>query len=152
MLRIGDIVDKKIGTLSQGNQKKIAISQAFLGEPEVIILDDPFANLDIRYTIFLEEYLMRYVEEYSSTVFLTTHYLTNMEPTEYIIISQGKLVAHKNVEELNLGKPLRYHLYKNGKKFVVEDISKLRKALQEGAEIKKVDVYTYSDWIRELSP
>ncbi len=118
----------------------------------MIILDDPFANLDIRYTIFLEEYLMRYVEEYSSTVFLTTHYLTNLEPTEYIIISQGKLMAHKNVEELNLGKPLRYHLYKNGKRFVVEDISKLRKALQEGAEIKKVDVYTYSDWIRELSP
>ncbi|MCD6275887.1 MAG: ABC transporter ATP-binding protein [Thermoplasmata archaeon] len=150
-LKIEDIVNKRIGALSQGNRKRIAVSQAFIGEPELIILDDPFANIDIHYSLFLEDYIMRYVKEHDSTIFLTTHHLIHLKPDEYMVLSQGNLIAHRRAEELKFGKPLKYHLVKNGMRIMVEDISALKKELNEGAEMVSVDVYTYADWIKELS-
>jgi len=142
-LKIEDMVNKRVGTLSQGNRKRIVVSQAFIGEPEVVILDDPFANMDIHYTLFLEDYITSYVKEHDSTVFLTTHYIIHLKPDEYIVLSEGNLLPHRRAEELNFGRPQRYHLAKNGTHMTVEDISALKGEPDEGAEIEREWMYTH---------
>ncbi len=54
-------IDKSVGKLSQGTQKKIALTKIFIAEPSIIILDEPFSNLDDQGQSTLKEYMENFV-------------------------------------------------------------------------------------------
>ena len=85
---------KYIRDLSKGNQKKAGIVAALIGEPEVIILDEPFANLDPTTQIRLKKIIKKLSQDRNITVLISSHDLQDVtEVSERIVLlEKGKIV------------------------------------------------------------
>tara|TARA_B100000767_G_scaffold213037_1_gene200317 strand:- start:178 stop:873 length:696 start_codon:yes stop_codon:yes gene_type:complete len=92
----GEIIGKKkyLRDLSKGNQKKAGIVAAMMGNPQVIILDEPFANLDPTTQIRLKKIIKTLTENKEVTVLVSSHDLTHVtEVSERIVVlDKGKVV------------------------------------------------------------
>ena len=71
----GEIIGKKkyLRDISKGNQKKVGIVAAMMGTPKVIILDEPFANLDPTTQIRLKTIIKKLIENKEITVLISSH-------------------------------------------------------------------------------
>jgi len=87
--------------LSKGMRQKLMIASAFIHEPKLVFLDEPFINLDPIYQRELREYLWKYISD-GGTVFLCSHILEIAEKlcNRAAIISQGRIVASGKMSEL----------------------------------------------------
>ena len=85
---------KYIRDLSKGNKKKVGIVAALIGEPEVIILDEPFANLDPTTQIRLKKIIKKLSQDRNITVLISSHDLQDVtEVSERIVLlEKGKIV------------------------------------------------------------
>ena len=89
---------KYLRDLSKGNQKKAGIVAALMGDPEVIILDEPFANLDPTTQIRLKKLLKSLTEENHATVLISSHDLGHVtEVCERIVVLEKGVVV-KDIE------------------------------------------------------
>lgn len=96
----GEIIGKRkyLRDLSKGNQKKAGIVAALIGNPEVIILDEPFANLDPTTQIRLKKLLKSLTEENKATVLISSHDLGHVtEVCERIVVLEKGLMV-KDIE------------------------------------------------------
>lgn len=84
--------DKYIRDMSKGNQKKVGIAGALLGNPEVIILDEPFANLDPSSQIRLKK-LIRELEQ-DKTILISSHDLAHVTEVcnRIVVLEKGKII------------------------------------------------------------
>jgi ABC-2 type transport system ATP-binding protein len=91
-----EILNKKkyLRDLSKGNQKKAGIVAALIGDPEVIILDEPFANLDPTTQIRLKKMLKALTENKNITVLISSHDLGHVTEVceRIIVLEKGNLV------------------------------------------------------------
>jgi zinc/manganese transport system ATP-binding protein len=71
---------RRFSQLSGGQQQRVAIAQALVGEPELLLLDEPLANLDLRNQQEIVELLGRLQEEREVTVFVVAHDLNPLLP------------------------------------------------------------------------
>ena len=96
----GEIIGKKkyLRDLSKGNQKKAGIVAALIGNPEVIILDEPFANLDPTTQIRLKQILKDLAEKQGVTVLVSSHDLTHVTDVCERIVVLEKGVIVKDLE------------------------------------------------------
>lgn len=87
--------------LSKGMRQKLMLSGAFMHEPKLLFLDEPFINLDPIYQHEVREYLKSYVEK-GGTVFMCSHILEIAERlcNRAAIISEGRIVACGDMSEL----------------------------------------------------
>jgi ABC-2 type transport system ATP-binding protein len=87
--------------LSKGMRQKVMLSAAFIHEPRLLFLDEPFVNLDPIYQRKLREYLMQLREE-GRTIFLCSHILEIAQKLcqEMIILDRGRIVAAGRVAEM----------------------------------------------------
>ncbi len=87
---------------SGGMKRRLEIARALLHEPEVLFLDEPTLGLDPHARANVWDYIKRMREEYSVTIFLTTHYLDEAEQLcdRVAIIDRGKVIAEGSPEEL----------------------------------------------------
>jgi ABC-2 type transport system ATP-binding protein len=87
--------------LSKGTRQKVMLSAAFIHEPRLLFLDEPFVNLDPIYQHKLREYLMGLREE-GRTIFLCSHILDIAQKLcqEMMILNHGRVVAAGSVTEL----------------------------------------------------
>jgi ABC-2 type transport system ATP-binding protein len=91
----------RIGSLSKGNRQKIAVVQAFMHEPELLILDEPTIGLDpIMQQRFLE--LAAEARRAGQTIFMSSHILSEVQQCadRVGILRDGKLIAVETVEDL----------------------------------------------------
>lgn len=90
----GEILDsgKYIRNMSKGNKKKIGIAAALLGEPELIILDEPFANLDPSSQIRLKNLIRELPPEL--TVLISSHDLAHVTEVcqRIVLLEDGKVI------------------------------------------------------------
>jgi len=86
--------------LSHGMQKRVAIAQAFIGDPEVILLDEPTAGLDPNTTDAIKSVIRQLSK--SKTIIITSHNLEVIEDLceQIIILKKGRLHSHQAVSEL----------------------------------------------------
>ena len=98
---IEDIIDQLIDGYSHGMRQKLSFCAAFLHDPQVIIVDEPWVGLDPKSIKLLKRHLREKTRE-GMTVFMSTHTLSIAEEiSDRIgIISEGKLVAIGKVEEI----------------------------------------------------
>ena len=101
-----DVADRLIKNLSKGYKQRVGIAQAILGNPEVIILDEPTVGLDPRQIIEIRDLIQQLGKEH--TVILSSHILSEVQAVcqTILIISKGKLVAcdtPENLEKLFAG-------------------------------------------------
>jgi ABC-2 type transport system ATP-binding protein len=99
--RLNADLSKKVGDLSSGNRQKVGLIQAFMNKPAVLIMDEPSSGLD---PLVQREFqtLMREVTANGSTVFLSSHTLSEVQRVadRVGIIRHGKLIAVEAVSEL----------------------------------------------------
>ncbi|MEI8199472.1 MAG: ABC transporter ATP-binding protein [Eubacteriales bacterium] len=93
--------DKKIRALSSGNKKKVAIVQALLHEPELLILDEPTAGLDPLMQNRLYD-LLREENRKGTTIFFSSHVLSEVQKMcdSVAIIKEGRILKVESVESL----------------------------------------------------
>ena len=89
---------KYIRDLSKGNQKKVGLVAALVGNPDVIVLDEPFANLDPTTQIRLKKLLKNLAENKDKTLLISSHDLGHItEVTDRIVVlDKGDIV--KDIE------------------------------------------------------
>ena len=92
----GEILDAKkyVRDLSKGNQKKVGIVGALIGTPEIIILDEPFANLDPSTQIKLKKLIRTWSQNESVTFLISSHDLahTTEVSDRIVVLNKGELV------------------------------------------------------------
>lgn len=83
-----------IRDLSKGNQKKVGIAAAFIGQPEIVILDEPFANLDPSSQFQLRELIRKLGPERGITTLVSSHDLGHVTDisSRIVILDHGKIV------------------------------------------------------------
>ena len=98
--QIEDVKDRLIKNLSKGYRQRVGIAQALMGDPEVIILDEPTVGLDPRQIIEIRELIAKLGKDH--TVILSSHILSEVQAIcqTILIISNGKLVACDTPENL----------------------------------------------------
>ena len=91
-----EILNKKkyIRDLSKGNQKKVGVVATFIGEPQLLILDEPFANLDPTTQIRLKELLKEKGKDTNTTILISSHDIQHVtEVCERIaVLEKGEIV------------------------------------------------------------
>jgi ABC-2 type transport system ATP-binding protein len=92
----GEILGQKkyLRDLSKGNQKKVGIVASFIGNPEVIILDEPFANLDPTTQIRLKQIIKDLAENKDVTVLVSSHDLIHVTEVceRIVVLNKGEIV------------------------------------------------------------
>ena len=96
-----DMARRQIGTLSKGYRQRVGLAQALLGQPEVLILDEPTIGLDPNQVIGIRELIKGLGGQ--STVLLSSHILHEVELTceRVIIIDKGRIIAEDTAENLS---------------------------------------------------
>ncbi|MEZ4801602.1 MAG: ABC transporter ATP-binding protein [Gelidibacter sp.] len=102
----GEILKQKkyLRDLSKGNQKKAGIVAALIGNPEVIILDEPFANLDPTTQIRLKGIIKDLAETKGITVLISSHDLMHVTDVceRIVVLEKGKVVKDLATSEATL--------------------------------------------------
>lgn len=92
-LGLGHVIEQSLGTLSQGERKKVMLARALMTNPEILILDEPCSGLDL----YEREKLLADITEMGKdmTVLYVTHHLEEMIPlfTHIALIENGRLIA-----------------------------------------------------------
>lgn len=108
----GEILGQKkfLRDLSKGNQKKVGIVAALIGNPEVIILDEPFANLDPTTQIRLKQIIKQLAEEKDVTILVSSHDLMHVTDVceRIVVLEKGEVIKDLQTNEATL-KELEAH-------------------------------------------
>lgn len=99
----GEILQGKkyLRDLSKGNQKKVGIVASFIGEPKVIILDEPFANLDPSTQIRLKKIIGTYRDNPAVTMLISSHDLAHVTEVcqRIVVLNKGHIVKDIRTSE-----------------------------------------------------
>jgi ABC-2 type transport system ATP-binding protein len=98
---LGDAIRRRVGTYSQGMRQRLAIAQAMLGLPDLLVLDEPTNGLDPPQIRDMRDVLRNYAAG-GRTVLVSSHQLTEVEQTctHVVVMHQGRLVAAGEVREI----------------------------------------------------
>lgn len=99
-VELDDVPRRKIGALSGGMKQRLALAQAVLGSPEILILDEPTAGLDPKQRIAIRNYISKIA--FNKIVIIATHVVPDIEfvAKEIIILKKGVIIDSKPSSEL----------------------------------------------------
>ncbi|HTP80684.1 MAG TPA: ABC transporter ATP-binding protein [Bacteroidota bacterium] len=102
LVGLGDRGRDLVKTYSHGMKQRLGIAQALLGDPELVILDEPTNGLDPQGMKEIRELIVHLARDRRKTVFLSSHLLNEVEmvANRMAILAKGELVAQGEVEEL----------------------------------------------------
>jgi len=131
---LGSVRKRLIGHLSKGYRQRVGLAQALIGEPKVLILDEPTVGLDPRQIVEVRQLIKNMAGR--RTVILSTHILPEVQMTcsRVVIINQGKIAASGTPQKLTTQ-------MRGGTQVVVKAIAppdKLREMLEQLPQVKKV--------------
>ena len=94
-------LNQKLETLSKGNQQKVQITQAFINEPDILILDEPFSGLDPVNSKIFQDALMSYIREDRIIIF-SSHQMSYIESScdDIALIDNGKIILEGSLNQI----------------------------------------------------
>lgn len=103
LVKLTDVYKRKIGNLSKGYQQRVGMAQALVGNPEVLILDEPTVGLDPKQIIEIRRMIKSLGRKH--TIILSSHILPEVADVceEVVIINEGKIVAKDTLAKLQAG-------------------------------------------------
>ena len=126
---LGEVINKKVGKFSKGMQQRLGMARALLGNPPILLLDEPSGGLDPRGVALIRNKILD-MKKNGSSVFVSSHILAEVQEVcdRVGIINKGVIVAEDTVsrlrERLNLKPKLVLELEKM-KKNIVDAVKKL---------------------------
>jgi ABC-2 type transport system ATP-binding protein len=101
MVGLADVAGKKVGGFSLGMQQRLGIASALLGDPPVLLFDEPVNGLDPEGIQWVRSLMRRFAAE-GRTVFISSHLMSEMEQTadHVLVIGRGKLVADLSMAQI----------------------------------------------------
>jgi ABC-2 type transport system ATP-binding protein len=104
MVGLTDVADRPVGGYSQGMRQRLALANALLGDPQVLVLDEPGNGLDPEGIAWLR-HLIRSLADDGRTVLVSSHLLAEVEQVadRVVIINHGRLVREGTLAELSAG-------------------------------------------------
>ena len=101
LVKISDVYKRPIKNLSKGYRQRVGIAQAMIGNPQVLILDEPTVGLDPKQIIEIRTLIKKLGERH--TVILSSHILPEVQAVcdRIIVINKGKLVADDTPDNLS---------------------------------------------------
>ncbi len=100
VVKIWDVRDRLTRNLSKGYKQRVGIAQALIGNPKVLIFDEPTIGLDPRQIIEIRNLIRMLGREH--TIILSTHILPEVQAVcdKIVVINKGKIVANEKTEDL----------------------------------------------------
>jgi ABC-2 type transport system ATP-binding protein len=100
LVGLQDVARKRVGGFSLGMGQRLGVAAAMLGDPRVLILDEPANGLDPEGILWIRTLLKRLAKE-GRTVFVSSHLMAEMAQTaeHLVVIGRGKLIADTSVED-----------------------------------------------------
>ncbi|HEV2767316.1 MAG TPA: ATP-binding cassette domain-containing protein [Acidimicrobiales bacterium] len=97
--------DRKVGGFSLGMRRRLGLASALLGDPELLLLDEPANGLDPAGIRWLRRSLQSFAAS-GGTVFLSSHLLAEVAETadEVVVVHRGSLVTHTSIRDLTGGR------------------------------------------------
>ena len=105
--------DRKLGDMSKGMKRKVAIARSLINDPDVLIYDEPASGLDPLTTNYVIEFTEQLAKE-GKTIVFSAHNLFHVESIcdRVVIMNEGEIVARGDLEELQAEYGhTRYHVY-----------------------------------------
>lgn len=101
LIGLDEFVNRKYGTLSGGQRRRVDIARALVHSPSILFLDEPTAGLDPSGRAIVWSTIHQLREHHGLTVFLTTHYMEETEQADLVsIIDRGTIVAQGTPTQL----------------------------------------------------
>ncbi len=106
---LGDAADRPVKTYSLGMRQRLSFAQAMLGQPELLMLDEPVNGLDPQQIVGMREALLQMASK-GITVLLSSHLLWEVEQTcgHVVVIDRGRLIRCGTVAEVTSGTASAY--------------------------------------------
>lgn len=139
VVKIEDVYKRVIKNLSKGYRQRVGIAQALIGNPQVIIFDEPTVGLDPKQIIEIRNLIRTLGKEH--TVILSTHILGEVQAVcdRIVIINKGKIVADELTENIN-------RAVHNNRRFTVKICGPQREVL---AALKGISGMVYAEVLPE---
>ncbi len=101
MVRIVDVADRLVGNLSKGYKQRVGIAQALIGDPEILILDEPTVGLDPNQILEIRKLIRNLAKDH--TIILSSHILSEVQAVcdRVVIINHGKVAAIDTITDLS---------------------------------------------------
>ncbi|PEX85324.1 ABC transporter ATP-binding protein [Bacillus cereus] len=135
MVHLDERIHDKVKTYSLGMKQRLGIAQALLGNPKLLILDEPTNGLDPAGIRELREFIHKLVKEENMSVFISSHLLSEVQMicNRVAIIHKGKMITVAKVEELIKTASDRVE-------WVVTPIGKAKDMLDAAEEVREVSI------------
>ncbi|MEY8349156.1 ABC transporter ATP-binding protein [Bacillus cereus] len=152
MVHLDERIHDKVKTYSLGMKQRLGIAQALLGNPKLLILDEPTNGLDPAGIREMREFIHKLVKEENMSVFISSHLLSEVQMIcdRVAIIHKGKMITVAPIEELIKTASDRVE-------WIVTPISQALEILKTSKEVREIsidnerllcrmDIATISDW------
>ncbi|MDY3361230.1 ABC transporter ATP-binding protein [Clostridium celatum] len=136
LVGLNDVEKKKVKNFSLGMRQRLGIANALMGNPKLLILDEPINGLDPMGIVEIRELLKKINKEKDMTILISSHILSELSElaTTYGIISKGRLIEEITANELN--EKCRQYI-----DLIVDDTAKAVALLE-----RELDISDYEVW------
>lgn len=144
-LRIDHLAQQRVADLSGGERQRVAIARALINEPEVLLMDEPFNQVDAAFRDSLQQDVQNIVRETGLTVILVSH-----DPSEVLAMADHMLIM-KNGKIMGAGTPQDLY-YNPSNAYIAQLLAKSNILTPEQAQSIGLDVSSpvaiHQEWIR----
>ena len=101
-LKIQNLRTRLVGELSSGQKNRITLAKALINDPEILLLDEPTANLDPDVADFVLNYLKKYAQKKNTTLIFASHNMREVEKIcdKIILMRAGKIIHQGSPKEV----------------------------------------------------
>ena len=102
MVQLSNVKNERVKTFSKGMARRLVLARAFIQEPDVLIMDEPFDGLDVESQYLIIRFLREWMTAGERGILFTSHNMKEIQSfcNRLVIIDQGKILSSGSVEEL----------------------------------------------------
>lgn len=144
MVKISDVYDRLIGNLSKGYKQRVGIAQALIGNPSILILDEPTVGLDPNQIIEIRRLIKTLSKNHS--IVISSHILSEIQEIadRVVIINHGKIAAVDTISDLSKRLSGQSKILLTFRGPIKEAVTKLRTVKGIAAAVSRVADSRYS--------
>ena len=139
LVELSAAADRRVGSYSLGMRQRLGLAGALLGDPELLILDEPANGLDPEGVRWLRDFMRSFAAE-GKTVLVSSHVLAEVQQSvdQVVIINKGRLVTFEPLARLVTHQSSSVHVRAPGARLLHTELEKqgIRSALMNGDELR----------------